>query len=164
MSVAGPPVVAESIRRLGDRVLVDAEAPRSVGAHQDGGSEDAPAPGRPASYPDVLLASDVVVSTARHEFFGVAPVEAMAAGCVPLLPDRLSYPELVPSAFHGAVLYRRRLFDRLRAVLEDLDGARRRVTGLRPAMLAHDAETVTPRWDDWFESVAAGSCDVGGPD
>ena len=49
---------------------------------------------------------DLVVSTARHEFFGMAVLEAMAAGCAPLLPHRLSYPELLPEAWHGTCLYR----------------------------------------------------------
>lgn len=44
-----------------------------------------------------LYSSDVVVSTAYHEFFGIAVVEAMAAGCYPLLPNRLAYPELLDS-------------------------------------------------------------------
>ncbi|MHC5024464.1 MAG: tRNA-queuosine alpha-mannosyltransferase domain-containing protein [Planctomycetota bacterium] len=43
-----------------------------------------------------LAACDWVLSTARHEFFGIAVVEAMLAGCLPWLPDRLSYPELLP--------------------------------------------------------------------
>lgn len=41
-----------------------------------------------------LGASDVAVSTAEHEFFGLAMLEAAAAGAVPVLPRRLSYPDL----------------------------------------------------------------------
>ena len=46
-------------------------------------------------YLKVLQGSDVVVSTAIHEFFGISVVEAIAAGAYPLLPDRLAYPEIV---------------------------------------------------------------------
>ena len=43
-----------------------------------------------------LLKSDWVLSTAEHEFFGIAVVEALLAGCKPWLPDRLSYQEIIP--------------------------------------------------------------------
>lgn len=52
-----------------------------------------------------LGSSDVVVSTAQHEFFGVAVCEAMAAGCTPLLPDRLNYPDLCAELPADGVLY-----------------------------------------------------------
>ncbi len=51
---------------------------------------------------------DVVVSTAAHEFYGIAVCEAIWAGAVAILPNRLSYPELVSqeclyeSLDHGA--------------------------------------------------------------
>ncbi len=52
-------------------------------------------------YWEHLARADWVLSTARHEFFGIAVVEALLAGCLPWLPNRLSYPELVPEAVGG---------------------------------------------------------------
>jgi glycosyltransferase involved in cell wall biosynthesis len=46
-------------------------------------------------YEAALTEADVVVSTARHEFFGISMVEAMSAGARPLLPQRLAYPEIL---------------------------------------------------------------------
>ena len=51
------------------------------------------------SYASLLHQADIVVSTAMHEFFGVAVIEAIRAGCVPVLPDRLSYRELYPGSY-----------------------------------------------------------------
>ncbi|MBT8484657.1 MAG: DUF3524 domain-containing protein [Phycisphaerales bacterium] len=48
-----------------------------------------------------LASADWVLSTARHEFFGIAVVEALLAGCLPWLPARLSYEEILPSIAWG---------------------------------------------------------------
>lgn len=45
-------------------------------------------------YESLLRSSDVVLSTARHEYFGLAVLEAASSGCVPLVPRRLAYPEV----------------------------------------------------------------------
>ncbi len=50
-------------------------------------------------YSDLLHRGDIVVSTAYHEFFGLAVIEAVRAGCTPLLPDRLSYVELFDNCY-----------------------------------------------------------------
>lgn len=52
-----------------------------------------------------LEGSQIVVSTAIQENFGISVVEAMGSGCIPLLPHRLSYPEILPQKFHGQLLY-----------------------------------------------------------
>ncbi len=57
------------------------------------------------AYRELLRQADLVISTAEHEFFGISILEAVAAGAFPLLPNRLSYPELIPSALHPACLY-----------------------------------------------------------
>jgi glycosyltransferase involved in cell wall biosynthesis len=48
------------------------------------------------AYLNSLADADVFVSTAKHEFFGIAAVEAIMAGAYPLLPRRLAYPEWLP--------------------------------------------------------------------
>ncbi len=56
-------------------------------------------------YINTLAGCDVVVSTAIQENFGISVVEAVAAGCCPVLPKRLSYPELLPESAHPRCLY-----------------------------------------------------------
>jgi glycosyltransferase involved in cell wall biosynthesis len=74
-----------------------------------------------AEYARLLHRADIVLSTAIHEFFGVSVVEAIYCGCLPVLPDRLSYPELIPADLHGRCLYDdyEDLLDKLRAAIAD---------------------------------------------
>ncbi|KAK8803815.1 hypothetical protein WA158_001509 [Blastocystis sp. Blastoise] len=49
-------------------------------------------------YYKVLLESDICVSTAIHEFFGVSMIEAALLGCLCICPNKLSYPEIFPKS------------------------------------------------------------------
>jgi len=52
-----------------------------------------------AAYRALIARMDVVLSTALHDFQGLAVLDGIAAGCVPLVPDRLAYREFVPKRF-----------------------------------------------------------------
>lgn len=45
-------------------------------------------------YRKLLTRADILPVTSNHDFFGISVVEAAAAGVLPVLPRRLSYPEL----------------------------------------------------------------------
>lgn len=100
---------------------------------------------------------DVVASTASHEFYGIAVAEALAAGCAPLLPARLAYPEVLPEAWHAAGLYADgELVGRLRRLAADpvalrASEARR---ALREAMHSQNRGGVAERLDCLAEQQA----------
>lgn len=50
-------------------------------------------------YLSELAACDVVLSTARHDFQGLAVIEAGTLGCTPLCPADLAYPEYLDERF-----------------------------------------------------------------
>jgi glycosyltransferase involved in cell wall biosynthesis len=50
-------------------------------------------------YARLLRRGDFIVSTARHEFFGISVLEGVRAGCRPVVPDRLAYRELFPKKY-----------------------------------------------------------------
>jgi len=110
-------------------------------------------------YPALLHRSDIVVSTAVHEFFGIAILEAIYSGCFPVLPDRLSYPELIPKPLHDTCLYMDfdGLFARLRWALTNIDAARAVTHELRSSVARFEWETTAPVYDRTFTRIAVDS-------
>jgi len=53
-------------------------------------------------YHDTLRDSDFVVSTSLHEFQGLAVLEAVSAGAVPVVPDRMAYREIFQDIYKYA--------------------------------------------------------------
>lgn len=76
-----------------------------------------------SEYSRLLHKADIAVSTSRHEFFGVAIQEAIYCGCHPVLPNRLSYPELIPETHHEPLLHAPILYendDHLFRIMRDI--------------------------------------------
>ncbi len=107
-----------------------------------------------ADYLSAIRRCDLVVSCARHEFFGVAVVEAVASGCVPLLPNDLSYPELIRPPWHQTALYEPGTFGtRLVDAVARIDELRSATLGLAQSMRRFDWSNIAGIYDERFDAV-----------
>ena len=131
-----PKPFIEAKERLGDRIL------------HYGYVEDRKA------YMRILQDSDIVISTSIQENFGYSVVEAVRAGCCPLLPERLSYPEILPEDYHERCLYsgEAELRDKLFALLGDEGFPDLR--GLSASMDRFGWTVMAPLYDELFERTA----------
>lgn len=108
-------------------------------------------------YAQLLWEADIVVFAARQEFFGVAAVEAIYCGCIPLLPYRLNYPNLVPPECRETCLYRgvADLARKLRHALHQREELRRH--DFRRALLGYDWPLVARSLDVRLQTLAESS-------
>lgn len=113
-----------------------------------------------AAYLALLQSADLFVSTAVHEFFGISAAEAILAGCLPVLPRRLAYPELVDEYSHllyeGPAVSLTRHLQRLihdtdfrNAAIEEQTITQAKLAQLRWPVLA-------PNYDDLLAAVIRG--------
>jgi len=123
-----PPAIRRARRILADRIVVDAY------------------PSRP-DYLGILAAGSVVVSSALQENFGIAVAEAVAAGCHPVLPRRLAYPEVIPEWAHASCLW---------TDVDDYYGKLREILEKEPERRSRDAGRLAEelRRYDWSRQAA----------
>lgn len=106
-------------------------------------------------YARLLSQIDVVVSSADHEFFGIAICEAVWAGAMPLLPTRQSYPELFPAcALYGSVPSETAaLVDRLAALAGDRVTRHQQWVTCRDAIQSLQSADTTKVLDDALRKI-----------
>lgn len=56
-------------------------------------------------YASWMLASDIMPVTSHHDFFGISVMEGVYSGAFPLLPKRLTYPDLYHSTENPEIFY-----------------------------------------------------------
>jgi glycosyltransferase involved in cell wall biosynthesis len=110
------------------------------------------------TYARLLRQANVVVSTALHEFFGMAVVEAIYCGCFPILPRRLAYPEILPTSHHERCLFEDHagLLERMRWALTHRREANQSKRELRAAVQRFDWARMAPEYDALLEAIAPG--------
>ena len=108
-------------------------------------------------YHDWLKQGVIVMSTAIQENFGISIVEAVRHGCYPLLPNNLSYPELIPEEHHTDCLYnsQEELVEKLSTILADPKEYMDKRGGLASHMEKYSWEVVIDKYDKELEELSA---------
>jgi glycosyltransferase involved in cell wall biosynthesis len=107
-------------------------------------------------YRQWLKQGSIVISTARQENFGISIVEAMRCGCIPLLPNRLAYPEILPRAFQPEFLYnsKKELAQKLGNLILNHQRYHQIRKHLARAMTRHAWEACIHAYDDALQKLA----------
>ena len=106
-------------------------------------------------YRRLLWAADVVVSTAVHEFFGISILEAIYCHTFPILPARLSYPDLLPERFHAICLYEEEeaLLQRLRWALQNPQQTAELARELAPTVQQYSWQRIAQDYDSYLAAL-----------
>ena len=73
-------------------------------------------------YNSLIADCDILPVTSKHEFFGISVLKAASAGVIPILPEKLSYPEIFPPENFGKLFYEEgKLFDFIKSFAENPD-------------------------------------------
>jgi glycosyltransferase involved in cell wall biosynthesis len=108
-----------------------------------------------AEYLSWLGQGDVVISTAIQENFGFSVVEAICCGCIPLVPGRLSYPEIIPKRFHKDFIYTDQadLESRLSFLLSHLEQFQEKQQQVAKSMNAFTWDNLISSYDEVIEKL-----------
>lgn len=82
-----------------------------------------------------MQAADILPVTSIHEFFGISVMEAVYCGCYPILPRRLTYPELFDDQENPELFY-----DTFDELVQKLRDAIRHISEIRKTSFRHKAE------------------------
>jgi len=104
-----------------------------------------------------LSKASIVISTSNQENFGVSVVEAIRHGCLPLLPKRLVYPEIVPKAFQSDFFYENQadLVEKLASAIANYSQFREKVELLSDAMGIYAWDNVIEAYDAQLQILAS---------
>lgn len=105
------------------------------------------------AYQDLLAQADILPVTATHDFFGASVVEAIAAGLLPLLPNRLAYPEHISSEWQAQCVYHSEseLLSKLRELLGQ--GTLPDTQPLRDSIQQYDWKSLVLQYEGGFEAL-----------
>jgi len=107
-----------------------------------------------SEYATWLWRSDIAFTTSRQDFFGGSVVEAIYCNCLPLLPNRLAYPEHVPKLLHPMYLYQN-LVD-AKEKMKDLLSNYKKNKQINLNTVKYNWKIIRSLYDESFEKISFG--------
>ena len=104
-------------------------------------------------YAQWLWKADILPVTSNQEFFGASVMEAMYCDTWPILPNRLTYPELLPPEHHRDHLYSNEqdLFNKINWAIENYEQIKSR--HFHSIAKPFDWEYMAPMYDSALEQI-----------
>lgn len=104
-------------------------------------------------YAEWLWKADILPVTSNQEFFGVSVIEAIYCNTWPILPNRLTYPELIPKKYHKMHLYdnKNQLYDKIKKAIIDYKDIRN--SNLGTIASKFDWKKMVPEYDNTLSSL-----------
>jgi len=107
-------------------------------------------------YVSMLSQGQIVISTSNNENFGISVIEAIRYGCIPLLPARLAYHEVLPKQFHKDFLYldQRDLIEKLTFIILNINELQDIQIKISEAMGRFAWENMIKKYDHALERLS----------
>lgn len=104
-------------------------------------------------YAKWLWKADIIPVTSNQEFFGASVMEAIYCNTWPILPNRLTYPELIPRKLHKSHLYNNEndLATKLFCALDNISKVRK--SELRFISKPYDWKLMAPIYDKTLDKI-----------
>lgn len=104
-------------------------------------------------YATWLWKSDIIPVTSKQEFFGASVMEAVYCNTYPILPNRLSYPELLPQRFHKDHIYQNTedLYQKLAWAIKNITTVRN--SDIRKIATKYDWSNIISKYESIFSDV-----------
>ena len=105
------------------------------------------------SYAKWLWKANILPVTSNQDFFGVSVMEAIYCEAYPLLPNRLSFPELIPKEFHYDHFYQNdnELIEKLKNIIKTYKN--KDLKALKKAAVKFDWNNLAPIYDAKLASL-----------
>ena len=106
-------------------------------------------------YAKWLWKANILPVTSNQDFFGGSVVEAIYCDCLPLLPNRLAYPEHLSIDFHNALFFdsEESFYQKLKEIIINKTYLKYKKGEINSKVLDYDWQKIIGRYDEQLESV-----------